>query len=243
MTYQLGQYVRQHNRRHALQAAAGGALMALGSANKIYKSLPQFSGSFGASVPKAQAAIIRASHEPKQADVAISHFPVSSASGTFDIVYINPVVQGNTAFTRTGRDILVESVEVRGYAVTTAVTNVDLLRVVILWDNESRGAAPAYTDVYSTNLGIMSLYNLDNSHRFKILYDSGPLLVNSTAATNGMRAITIPPIKIGRKVRYYNGGNAGTVADVDSGGMFLLTMSDTGAADFGANVRTMFRDV
>ncbi len=53
---------------------------------------------------------------------------------------------------------------------TGAIANHETIRVIVFWDKQCNGQAPANTDLLETN-NIHSYRNLANSKRFKFLYD------------------------------------------------------------------------
>ena len=86
------------------------------------------------------------------------------------ITVLNDVAQGTTAITRLGRKILMKSVLVQG----TLTNSSGQGRILIVYDRQANGAAPAATDVLTSNT-IMAIQNLDNRDRFIILADIFPM--------------------------------------------------------------------
>jgi hypothetical protein len=242
MPYQLGQYVRRHNQRHQLRHLAGGAAMAVGAADRIYRSLPNIPTFQGRS-SNTQTAIIRASHEAKNVDLALVENPMAHGASTCDITLLNPLIQGTGAGNRTGRDALLERIELRFLMSTTAVNSVDAYRILVFWDTETRGSLPAYADLFSAATSYDSPMNFDNTHRFKMLYDSGIKVISTqSSGLSGFQGLAVD-LKVGKKTHYYNNSNTATVSDIDSGSLILVDMCYNGNVNLGGTSRLVFRDV
>jgi hypothetical protein len=241
MPYQLGQYVRAHNRGIQARHIVGGASLALGSAKALYDRLPAMQFSKTQRISTAQ--IVRASHEAKNIDGTYNEFPMSHLASTFDIQLLNPIIQGTGAGNRTGRDVLIEYVDLRFDLSSTAVNSTDLYRLMVVWDTETRGATPAYADILSAAAGVISPVNFDNTHRFKVLYDSSAH--NITSESSGLsffRGVHVV-VPVNKKAHYYNASNTGTVTDIDSGGLFLIDVCSQGVVNMAVQGRVVFRDV
>jgi hypothetical protein len=240
MPYQLGQYVRAHNRRHQGRHVAAGLAAAMGAANQAYQSLPALPN-FRPSV--SQTAVIRAAHERKNVDQSIAENPMAHGASTCDFNLLNPLIQGTGAGNRTGRDVLVEGLELRFLLSSTAVNTDDVYRYLVIWDTESRGALPAYADVFSAATSYNSPINFDNTHRFKVLLDTGPIFVSTQSSGLSFFKGIVHQIKIGKRTHYYNASNTATVADIDSGALILVDACYNGNTNMGVTARVIFRDV
>lgn len=163
----------------------------------------------------------------------------------------NPLgVATGTDFTqRIGRKINVCSVQVRGFwrmsAPTTTANGIGL-RIMLVEDAQSNGAAPAIGDILSQGAEPSSFNNLNNRERFKIHKDLFKWLppFNTTAATqntqnwgvvNWYKKVWIPVVFE---------GTAATIGSIASGALFLVVMADYGGNDmfFRASVRVRFYD-
>lgn len=197
-------------------------------------------------------AVMKISHEMKNTDTVLSE-PVSSL---FYSDVLNAMQQGSNANERTGRDAVIEYVQLQAtvYLTSVAVSAQDLLRVMLVWDREARGAAFADTDLFSAPGAGTTMYsqlNFDNAHRFKILmdrtYNVESTAIGLTGATsyvqnNGLRSVNSRKVKIGLKAHYFNTNN-GTIADIDSGALFLVLVSAQGNITWDGGIRVYFRDV
>lgn len=115
------------------------------------------------------------------------------------------IAQGSGASQRVGRSVTVQNFHITGFLMGNAALPV-YHRVVVLIDKQANGALPAAADVFTINptvgsgsIGYMNAYrNLDNIHRFEVLYDK------KFAVKPPIAGMTDPPatsFKISRKKR------------------------------------------
>lgn len=111
------------------------------------------------------------------------------------------------------------------------------------------------TDVLQSATSISHL-NPNNRDRFKILWDKqfafGPIKVDNTATQSysWAQGPSVYSVKYFKKLNLemiFNAGSAGTIADVTSGALYLLTIGTTAAgtntdADFIVTTRVRFDD-
>lgn len=143
---------------------------------------------------------------------------------TWTITCINDVAQGTSAITSIGRKILMKSILLQ--AVLTNSNGFG--RLLIVYDRQTNGAAPAATDVLTSNT-MMAAQNLDNRDRFIILADIYPWEQSENIANgniNGSPGGYKRFIKCNLETIY--GSNLGTVADIQSGGLFIMTNCNGG---------------
>lgn len=191
---------------------------------------------------------LQVNHELKSIDTTITLNNFGSGVGK---VYINPVIQGTTGTTRTGRNIVIDHIELK-FMVTVpinpaaSVPDGDAYRFHVIQDNECIGTTYATGDLWQSAATIGYQKNMDNKARFKILYDSGVKSINPTvvAAVNGNQYVghTVT-VRGANMAHYYNAGNAGTVADCEKGALFFVCGSFQGYASFSGVARVYFRDV
>jgi len=195
--------------------------------------------------------VIRATHEPKNVDTTFETALTGSTTAYFNL--LNAVSQGYTGNERTGRQVLAEAVELRcWFEFPASVVADDVARVSIVWDKECRGAQFSTSDLYSATSDtyelVMSPHNFDNvPSRFTILLDETvtvPVraIVSSAATTTRVRVERT--VKLSRKVKYYN-TNAGTVADIDSGSIYMVVTSanTSQVLTIRGTARFVFRDI
>lgn len=89
------------------------------------------------------------------------------------VVHPNLVVvpQGDGQSERTGRKIVVKKIQIRGEFTTTATDVGDGVRILIVQDMQANGAVFTTANVLQT-ADWRSWINLENSDRFKVLYDN-----------------------------------------------------------------------
>lgn len=165
------------------------------------------------------------------------NFTVSATGGTRDCV---SMAIGASNSQRIGQKITVKSILVDvGIQIPTASLatvgtypdNSDGVKMVLVYDKQANGASCAWSDVFqssgSANAPYMSR-NLGNMDRFDILAEFRTMLnSNEKNADRFVRYIKCNlPVK-------YNGGNAGTVADIQTGNIiFMAADENTGGALF-----------
>lgn len=170
---------------------------------------------------------------------------------------------GSDMSNRIGRKIVLKSFYIRGrlstepagatpQAATTAPLN--FCRFIVFADLQPNGAAPAITAVLDT-ADPYSHLNLDNRDRFKIYCDKtfgfDPYLYNVTATTSLASASNqVVSLKKYKKINLemiFNGTNGGTIADVNSGALYMLWIGSNGAGTGDANAvlstRVRFLDI
>ncbi len=240
---------RQRRTRDLMYSAAmAGAASAVGGARRALQGTP------APSLPRGMTnQIVRATHEPKNLDLqATGTFPGSSSWG---FALMNQITQGAGGSQRTGRQIALESLEVRLLMQTdpTSLSD-DVIRLVIFVDRECRGANPVQTDVFQLTgfpgvVELMSPFNFDNvPTRFKILEDQTLVLPTRTSPTTTTSNTTLVPFvrhyKLRQKVHYFN-TSTGTIADIDSGSIYIawLSLTPTKVSSWTLNSRIVFRDL
>lgn len=184
-----------------------------------------------------------------------------NTTGAFTL--INPIVPGTDFMNRIGRKIRVKSVYLRGFisteasiAPTTGInTSVQQARLIVFVDLQPNGATPATTDLL-TVASTAGHLNLNNRDRFKILIDKyfvfDPIIYNTTAtqsvATASRQIWSIKKFKKIEVETIFNAGTAGTIADINSGALYVFTIgSQAAGADTDINsgvlARVRFTDV
>lgn len=125
--------------------------------------------------------------------------------------------------------------------------NVDAINVFLVYDRQSNGAAPAFTDIYNGSGSALAPFghrNVNNLERFEVL-KKGTYKIDS-ASNNMIRDSWYLPMH--HETRY-NGGNAGTIADIQTGSIYLVFVDQNtavvGAASMAADVdcRVRFHDM
>lgn len=190
------------------------------------------------------------SPEVKFIDTSVNVNP--NATGT--VLLLNACVEGSDYNNRIGRKIELTSVE---YSLVfaggtgdlgtgaTYPENIDVGMFSLVYDKQSNGAAPAWSDVYTVSGSVISPFshrNVNNLDRFVVL--ATDRLTISVAGPNS--AMCNRYIRTKHDVRF-NSGNAGTIADINSGGLFLVyadqNTAGTQLTTLYGRVRVRYHDI
>lgn len=178
--------------------------------------------------------------EKKVSDTSAGVVQVNT-TGVITLLHL-PVL-GSDYNQRVGRKTLVKSIYIRGRVLTeasnqvigTAVLTTSLqARMILLVDKQPNGAAPAVTDVLVTAEPASQL-NLNNRDRFSILKDkqwSFDPYSYTTASGVASMSRQIYSLKCYKKCNVetiFNSTNGGTIADINSGAIYLMWIG-SGAA-------------
>lgn len=171
------------------------------------------------------------------------------ADTTGTVTLLNGIATGTDFTNRIGRKVNIKSLYIKGWLANTGTTTVNTMcRLVVVYDSQSNGAAPAITDVFKAANGTSHL-NLDNRDRFKVLYDKHYALaaVNNTATQAYAGSPTVYPVKLFRKLNLEEqfNGIAATVGSISTGAIYMLTFSSANPAGGGVfilSTRIRFQD-
>jgi hypothetical protein len=146
---------------------------------------------------------------------------VSDTTGGIQL--LNGIATGTALDQRLGREVRCGSLRGNLLSYVTATTGVDQLhRILLVWDRQPNGAALAILDVLDATT-VYAQQNIANISRFKILWDVFHAL-NASPESGSLKAIELScPIK---KVVIYNSGTAGTVADIATGSLYLISLGN-----------------
>lgn len=174
--------------------------------------------------------------ELKAVDVSIAQ--VNDSTGA--VTLLNGIARGDDINERDGRQVTAKQLELRLYRYVTSGTGIDqLTRVLVVLDRQANAAAPAITDVL-VSASPYALQNLDNRKRFLILWDDLRHL-NATAEADSA-CTNVKRISLKFQMQF-NNGNAGTVADITTNALYLITVGNVAAGATAGAVagRTRFR--
>lgn len=151
------------------------------------------------------------------------------SSGSTDCV--NAVAQGDGESQRDGKNYEMLSLHFKGRvkhdgedAGTSLVHGAHTIRIAIVLDTMTNGAALTATDVFkpvTANLNVFSFRNLEYSSRFRVLWDKTWVMNLETAGGNGTTVDAAPLIKYWKaniKIpkKYANVSTTGTTANVSA---------------------------
>lgn len=214
------------------------------SAKAVPAPLPRLKKSLsGKSFGKYQASG-RAKPEKKNIDkdigAAITTCPTLT---TATPVLLNTYTAGTGGTNTLGRRVVNTSLCLRMTIAQPTISGVGTagptaVRVVVVYDKEANGAAPATTDVFQTAIvaNASSMMNLNNSHRFTIIMDEkfcfGQLVITGAPAS----AASAPTCyQLDRYVKFKlesiaNATFNGAITNIFTGSFYLFAFSDTVAA-------------
>jgi hypothetical protein len=177
--------------------------------------------------------------EMKAIDTAIS----VAADTTGSLTLLDGCSKGTDLNQRVARQITVRSLQMILRPRVTPTTGVDQYhRVMLVKDLQPNGAIFGITDLLISASHI-SLTNLSNQMRFKILFDRTFMLNASGESFSGR--IFRENIKTKFTVQY-NSGNAGTIADIATSSLYLLVIGSEAAGvtagTVSGNVRVRYTD-
>lgn len=109
------------------------------------------------------------------------------------------------------------------------------VRIICVYDSQANGAAPVATDVLANNTidSVVTPMNLNNRERFKIIFDK-----YLTIDPQGPQSATLKVYKKFSLPVIFNSGNAGTIADIQTGSIYVFgatTVQATGAGFVNVN--------
>ena len=153
------------------------------------------------------------------------------------------VTQGTDDNDRIGRKIYAKAIGIRGTvnldsSVNTLATNV---RIIVFVDKQANGATAAVTDILAS-AAWNAYQNLDNVKRFSFLLDRVVTLnpMFSSTLAGSQRCFINWYKNINMEILYK--ANAGTVADLSSANIGVLSISDNANCDLDYISRLRFTD-
>ena len=193
--------------------------------------------------PRAGPYIPPSRSEWKQIDTYTGSI-VADTTGALGLV--NGCIQGADRNNRVGREITMRSIQVTGLSAVTSATGLDQThRVLLVYDSQPNGTALTVAQVLDTT-GInvtLAQKNRDGIRRFTILLDR-LMRLNSNAEPGGAEAWRYYR-RCNLPVRF-NSGNAGTVADIETGSLYLISLGSLAAGatagTFVGTIRVLFED-
>lgn len=167
-------------------------------------------------------------------------FAMNNGAG---VLLLNGCTRGTDIGNRVGREIMMKSIQMRFVVYADSAGINQTWHLAVVYDKQPNGVALAYTDVFRTGSGTAALRNLENRKRFRILKDWYECL--SPVASDDSMKVYQWYAKCHLPVQF-NSGDAGTIADIQTGSLYLVYMgsADAGTADcqMGGQVRVRFTD-
>lgn len=188
----------------------------------------------------------------------------TNVSTTMTMTLLNGCAPGTGLANRVGRKIQVRSCFVRAWIYLEGTQTLlvsplssagQYVRFILLWDMQPNAAVFTAADLFNNNAIPYSQLLVDNKDRFKILKDKhvtlDPLVYNTTATQSvaGFNRTSSQfkwYVKLNQEC-VYNSGSAGTIADITTGALYLVTIGSiaTGTSDCQLQwtARTRFTDL
>jgi len=157
---------------------------------------------------------------------------------------LNGIARGTDVSERVGRQVEMVSLDIRVTGSCTPTTGTDQVqRFLVVVDHQVNGTAPTLQDVL-VSASPDSMYNINNRKRFSIIYDKA-YVINASGEAGSSKFFEIK-ISLRPLLETFNGGNAGTVADIATNAIFAFAMGTnapgaTAGAVYG-NCRMMYYD-
>lgn len=182
-------------------------------------------------------------HEMKYKDVDSATY-VADTTGA--VTYLTSISGGDSMVTRQGARIRLCGTQVRGKVVAGTAGTLAQATLVLVYDRQANGAAPAITDVYET-ANSASFQAVINRSRFAILgHWTYTIVGNSTTPTSGREEALVDLKTVYDLPTVFNDAGAAAITNLISGSLHMLTFGDTaagtGAPNFTVQVRTYFAD-
>lgn len=142
-----------------------------------------------------------------------------SATTTYSLILLNGLALGDTSTTRTGQSIKMDRLDLRFYIMADVTSILNLVRVIVVYDRQANAASMTSADLL-VNTNPNSPYTFGSQNRFIPLYDE-----NFALSFNGNGIVTTSLTLNANQHVTFNTGNAGTVADIITGSLYLLVAS------------------
>lgn len=178
--------------------------------------------------------------------VDIYNNAVNPTSAAPSVTSFCSVAKGTDSDERDGRVINVKSLQIRAYinynqsnvtpSLDTLGQNI-LLRYIIFTDLANAGSLPDPDDLLKASAnGMVTMRNLSYMNRFKVLKDKTMQLTQNNAVKVIEHYFKFP----NHRVRY-NSNNSGTVADIESNGIYMMILTDINDAAFYVRIQSRVR--
>lgn len=206
--------------------------------------------------------------EKKTVDIDTS----STISSTASINLLNGIQEGTSFYQRVGRKVSLMSTRVTGRVEwvlnATGPSLGEYIRIMIVYDRQTNGAAPALADILQNvnNAGTATTtsesgLNMNNSERFFVIRDKRIVVGNAASPQPGsdvsiqaFQGTTESSLNIdmycklkGLQTHYNGTSNPAVVGDITTGSLYLVIVGTTAVANtqytFDWASRTRFMDV
>ncbi len=174
---------------------------------------------------------------------------------TMESANLNIIVQGNTESNRIGRKVVLTRVDCKGILTLLPVADInatsDVVRLLLVCDKQTNGAAFAATDIWETD-NYRSFNNLANSKRFRtlksVVYEFNSPSGSGRGVTDtlafGERVIAWKMgVNLNLPIEFDNSATDGAVTTQTSSSLWLVSQSTSGTVVMSvSNSRIRFMD-
>jgi len=181
--------------------------------------------------------------ERKALDISTVAFTPTTA-GAF--LLLNGCTRGATIEQRTGRKITMNYCQLHIRPLTNTTPTLTGVRIMLVYDRQTNGTSPTIGILEAANSG--SALGLNSRDRYRVLWDryfSYKAISGATYSLNMNDVVFKPYIPLSHTVTFTD-GNEGTVADIATGSLVLVGVSDLAAGDtapiFSVYSRVRFTD-
>lgn len=183
----------------------------------------------------------RFSYERKFVDLAAASY---AANTTGSITLIPVIPQGASASQRIGKKAVLKSIQAHGLLVSDNTTLVTNGRYLLVWDRQPNAVLPAITAVLDT-ANYMSFTNDSNKDRFLILRDKKFAVAGNNLTAGQQTDRSIHAINFFQRLpnleTHYGTVGDGTIGDINSGALYLVTVGSTASGTADCNFQFGFR--
>lgn len=226
-------------------------------------SAPQKKAATAPAVARAQAANYQVSRQyPRQPKAELKAFDLAETTSSLAVagafVTLNAMPQGPDFFQRIGRKTYMKSLHIKGVVYNVATSVTDYGRMIVVYDSQPNAALPNLATVLqdanaAAASSAFSEINLNERERFRFLRDKRFYLPSCTNAANvltnnAQQDQIVQSLNINEFIdlkgmeTVYNAVNGGTIADITSGSLFVLWVSNLAGYDSIFTTRLRFYD-
>jgi len=187
-----------------------------------------------------QAQLRRATpQEVNYVDLPLASYNLDS-NGT--ITLISTIAQGASVNQRIGKRAFYKSLLIRGLAFTSTTTTFLDAVFLVIYDKRPTGALPAITDIL-TSVSPSAFMNDNNTGRFEVIRRQDFTMIgNQLTPTTGKEAQNVDLyIPLNKRPITFESAGTGAIGDIDSGALYLVTLSSVVAGSNAGILRVSCR--
>lgn len=159
-----------------------------------------------------------------------------------NLTLINGCARGDDSSDRIGRQLIMKSIQISftGFAANT--TGIDQThRLMLIYDKQPNGVFPGGADILDI-ISPWGMRNLNNRHRFIVLWDHRYSVSNDIAANQAGGNPRLHDADYYKRVNLkvtFNDSSVGTIADINTGSLYFCTFGSVAAgATAGGSIGT-----